>query len=197
MSPKYQAKYEENRDVLQYLLEIFHQQKNEMMVLIAVALGGAFFLVINILYANPGGGTTSGFIWFLVKYICLWAAVFFAADILARTFFRKLMKSMALGDADELYRVRIKRREKPLVVSVEFYDDKIINDTGSQQAVYLYSKIHNIMETDQAIGFLAKNGFGPKNFFGVPKSAIKADELDALKAFLLERCDRVRKIKKV
>lgn len=197
MPPKFTAKYEETKQVLIDLCEIFHQEKCEMTTLISVGIGGIALLVIEFLYANPGGGTTAGLIWFLVKYICVWIAVFFAADIVARTFFRRLMMSMAVGDGEELYRVRVLRREKPLVVRVEFYDDRIVNDTGTNQTVFVYSKIKKILETDKAIGFLGKNGPGPKKFFGVPKNVLKDDEIKELEAFLLEKCTQVKKIKSV
>lgn len=197
MPPKFKAKYEETKQTLIDFCEIFHQEKCEMTTLIAVAIGGAALLVIMLLYADPGGGTVGGLTWFLIKYICVWAAVFFAADILARTLFKKLMTDMAIGDAEELYHVRIKKRKKPLVVTVGFYDDKIVNDTGTSEAVYMYSKIKKLMETDKVIGFLAKNGPGPKNFFGVPKDALEEGEVEELKAFLLEKCVQVKKIKQV
>lgn len=197
MPPKFTAKYEENKQVLIDFCEIFHQEKCEMTTLISVGVGGTALLVIMLLYANPGGGTTAGLVWFLIKYVCVWAATFFAADIVARTFFRKLMMSMALGDAEELYRVRIRRRTKPLIVNVGFYDDRIVNDTGTNEAVFMYSKIKKLLETDKAIGFLAKNGPGPKNFFGVPKNALKDGDVEELKAFLLEKCVQVKKFKQV
>lgn len=197
MPPKFKAKYEETKQVLVDLCEIFHQDKCEMSVIIAVVLGGIALLVIELLYADPGGGSATGLLWFLVKYMCKWAIVFFIADIVARIFFRRLMNSMAVGDAEELYRIRIRKRDKPLVVKVEFYEDRIVNDTGTKQAIFMYSKVKKIMESDKAIGFLAKNGPGPKDFFGVPKSAIADGELEELKAYLVERCDQVKKIKKI
>lgn len=197
ITPEFSFKYEEDKQVLIDLCEIFHQEKCEMSTLIAVALGGAALLVIELLYANPGGGTASGLAFFLVKYLCLWAAVFFAADIVARTFFHRLMIDTAIGDAEELYKVRILKREKPMVVKVQFFEDKIVNDTGSKQAVFLCSNVRKILETDKAIGFLVKNGPGPKNFFGVPKRSIGEDKEQELKTFLLEKCPQIKKIKKI
>lgn len=196
MMPRFSAKYEETKKELLAFCEMFHQEKCEMTVLISVGVVGAALLFIILRYSNPGEGT-GGLAFFFVKYICVWIAAFFAGDIAARTFLRKMMMSTAYGDAEELYRIRIKKRSEPLVVNVGFYEDRIVNDTGAKQAVYPYLNIKKILESDKAIGFLAKDGPGPKSFFAVPKESIADGAVEELKAYLLEQCVHVKKIKKI
>lgn len=194
-SSRFKLKYTEDKKELIAFCEIFHQQKGEMNVLITIGIIGAALLFIFLFYSDPGNGTTKGLLLFLVKYISLWICAFFVGDIFARTLMRSMMMTKAVGDGEELYRVRVKRRKEPLVVTVEFFDEKIVNDTGTQQAIYLYSKVRKIMESEKAIGFLVANGPGPKNYFAVPKYVMKEREVEELKTFLLEKCENVKKIK--
>lgn len=194
MEPKFKAKYEETKEVLVALCELFHVDKGQMTLLYTVFLLGPVVLIFMFKYGHPGAGP-GGPLFFAVKFLCAWAAGMFAADIAGRTMIRSMQKSAAIGDGEELYRLRISKRNEPLYVSVEFYDDKIVNDTGARQAVFLYKKITKLLESDKAIGFLADNGPGPKRFFGVPKDALEDADVEELKQFLLEKCDRVKKFK--
>ncbi len=121
MEKKYSAKYEETKEALIAFCEIFHQEKCEMSVLIAVAFGGVVLLGLNIVGGNLSGSSREVFL-FLVKYVSMWITAFFAGAILSKTLFRRMMMSTAFGDAQELYRLRIKKRSKPLVVRVDFYE---------------------------------------------------------------------------
>ena len=196
MEKKYSAKYEETKEALIAFCEIFHQEKCEMSVLIAVAFGGVVLLGLNIVGGNLSGSSRVVFL-FLVKYVSMWITAFFAGAILSKTLFRRMMMSTAFGDAQELYRLRIKKRSKPLVVRVDFYEDRIVNDTGTKQAEYSYSNVKKLLESDKAIGFLSDVGPGPKNFFGVPKDAFEDADIEEVKAFLVEKCTGVKKFKKI
>ena len=196
MEKKYSAKYEETKDVLVALCEIFHQDKFELSILIGIGVFGSILLVLMLATGSSGAGA-GAIAYFLVKYLCVWAAFFFGGDIFARTIGKSMMKSTAYGDADALQRLRIKKREKALVVEVGFYEDRIVNDTGTKQAEYLYSDIKKLLESDKAIGFLADVGPGPKRYFGVPKDAFYDCDIEEVKTYLVERCPGVKKFKKV
>ena len=191
MSPKYKVKYEETKEALIAFCEIFHQDKCEMTCLVGVGIFGFLVLIMTIVSGTPAN------LLFYVKFFSVWIAFFFGADILARTLLKRMMFSSAVGDAEELYRVRIAKRPEPLKVSVEFYDDKIVNDTGSKQTVFYYAKVKKLLESEKAIGFLVKDGPGPKIFFGVPNDAFEEGQLDDVKAFLLEKCTNVKKFKQI
>lgn len=197
MSPKYTAKYEETKEALIAFCEIFHQERCEMTCLIGVGIFCPIILIMMFLTGNPGGGTVGGTLFFLFKFLCVWIAAFFAADILARTLLRRMMFTSAVGDAEELYRIRIKKRSKPLVVNVEFYEDKIVNDTGTKQSVFYYEKVKKLLESEKAVGFLVKDGPGPKTFFAVPKNALEEGKLEELKTYLLEKCTHIKKFKTI
>ncbi len=197
MEKKYSAKYEETKDVLVAFCEIFHQDKFELSILIGIGIFGSLLLGLVLLSGDPGDGTEGGFVYFLVKYICVWIAVFFAGDTFARTIGKGMMKSTAYGDATELQRLRIKKRDKALIVKVGFYEDRIVNDTGTKQAEYPYDKVKKLLESDKAIGFLCDVGPGPKNFFGVPKDAFGDTDIEEVKKFLVEKCPQVKKFKKI
>lgn len=196
MEKKYSAKYEETKEALTAFCEIFHQEKSEMSILIFIGIGGVILLGLNIVGGNLSGSSRE-VAFFLVKYVCLWITAFFVGDILAKTVVRRMMMSTAFGDAQELYRLRIKKRSKPLVVTVDFYEDRIVNDTGTKQAEYSYSNVRKLLESDKAIGFLSDVGPGPKNFFGVPKDAFGDADIEEVKAFLMEKCTGVKKFKKI
>lgn len=193
---KYSAKYEETQEVLTALCEIFHQDKLEMSILIGIGIFGAILLVLVLMSGNPGEGV-GGLLMFLIKYVCVWIACFFGGDIFVRTIGRSMMKSTAYGDADVLQRIRIKKRKETLIVKVGFYEDQIVNDTGTKQTAYPYADVKKLLESDKAIGFLCDVGPGPKNFFGVPKAAFGDSDIEEVKAFLVEKCPQVKKFKKV
>ena len=110
---RFKLKYTEDKKELIAFCEIFHQQKGEMNVLITIGIIGAALLFIFLFYSDPGNGTTKGLLLFLVKYISLWICAFFVGDIFARTLMRSMMMTKAVGDGEELYRVRVKRRKEP------------------------------------------------------------------------------------
>lgn len=196
MEKKYSAKYEETKDVLVALCEIFHQDKFELSILIGIGVFGSILLVLVLASGSPGA-QTGAIAYFLVKYLCVWVAFFFGGDIFARTIGKSMMKSAAYGDADALQRLRIKKREKALIVEVGFYEDRIVNDTGTNRVEYPYSDIKKLLESDKAIGFLVDVGPGPKRFFGVPKDAFLDCDVEEVKAYLVDRCPKVKKFKKV
>lgn len=196
MEKKYSAKYEETKEALTAFCEIFHQEKSEMSILIFIAVGGVILLGINYVGGNLSGSTREVTM-FLVKYVCWWAAAFVIGYTLSKTVVKRMMMSSAFADAQELYRLRIKKRAKPLVVTVDFYEDRIVNDTGTKQAEYSYSNVIKLLESDKAIGFLSDVGPGPKNFFGVPKEAFGDTDIEEVKAFLVEKCTGVKKFKKI
>lgn len=197
MEKKYSAKYEETKEVLAALCEIFHQDKFELSILIGIGAFGSLLLALVLFSGDPGDGTPGGTAFFLLRYFGIWAASFIVGDIFARTIGKGMMKSTAYGDAVELQRLRIRKRDKALVVRVGFYEDRIVNDTGTKQAEYLYSDVKKLLESDKAIGFLCDVGPGPKNFFGVPKDAFSDCDVEEVKSFLLEKCPKVKKFKKI
>lgn len=197
MEKRYTAKYEETKEALIAFCEIFHQERSEMTILISIGIFGPLILLLMLMSGSPGEGAAGGMPFFLLKFLCVWAAAFFIGDIFARTIGRAMMMSTARGDAEELQRIRIRKRKEALVVKVEFYEDRILNDTGTKQMEYPYSKVRKLLESDKAIGFLAKVGPGPKNFFGVPKEAFGDSDIEEVKAFLVEKCPNVKKFKKI
>lgn len=193
MESRFLVRYEETKKTLIAFCEIFHQEKCEMSTLVTVGVVGPIVLVMMFIYGNPGGGTVSGIAFFLLKFICVWAAAFFAGDILARTFLRSMMMTTAIGDGEELYKRRVRPRKEPLVVDVVFYDDHVVNDTGTQQKSFLYADVTKLLESDKALGVLVDQGLGPKSFFGIPKDGVVDGDIDSLKEFLAGKCTRVHR----
>lgn len=196
MEKKYTAKYEETKEALIAFCEIFHQERSEMTILISIGIFGPLILIL-VLTAGGVGEGPGGMPFFLFKFLCVWAAAFFAGDIFAKTIGRAMMMSTARGDAEELAKLRIRKRKEAMVVKVEFYEDRIVNDTGTKQMEYSYSNVKKLLESDKAIGFLSDVGPGPKNFFGVPKEAFGDSDIEEVKAFLVEKCPQVKKFKKI
>lgn len=196
MKPKYKAQYTETKDILVSLLELFHVDKAQMTIIYTVLVFGPIVLAMMFIYGEPGS-KPGGLLFFFVKFLCGWAACFFAADIMGKTFVRSMQKSAALGDGIEVYKLRMQKRSEPMVVKIQIFEDRIVNTIDEKEKEFLFTNVKKMMESEKAIGFLVYEGPGPKRFFGIPKSCLEKSDIniEEVKAFLLERCIHVKKYK--
>lgn len=193
MKPKYLVKYEETKETMVQTCELQLLDVNALNIRIGIGVLGAAVLCIMIVQGNFLDLPFMDQLLFLVKFCAGWLGVFVVGEIFANTIGKKLQRTSAYGHADELYEERSSKRKGTLVVEMQFYDDKFVNDTKTKKAPFGYDKVIKLLESEDAIGIVIRSDYGPAGIFGFPKNSVEDGKLEELKAFLLEKCVRVKK----
>lgn len=189
---RYQVSYTETEEVVTQTCKIFHRSQKRTVYRIAVAVFGAMLLGFMLVYGDRGGGTPGGLLIFLLKYAVGWIIAFFVADILAQTLGKKIEEFSSLTDGEEMYEIRMRKRKAPPKVRMEFYDDHVANIVDGAKKEYLYSQVLKLVEMDTTIGIIMLRQDGTKGMFGFPKSGLVDADIEEFKAFLVEKCTRVK-----
>lgn len=201
MDKRYRVSYRESEEILIKICEVYDIDNSDIMLKFVAAVLGVIVPVMMFIYGNPGGGTTSGTLMFLIKYVVVFAVIFAAALIFNRTIWRKAVKASAYAAGQEFFAERMQKRKNPLNVKMEFYDDHFTNITPNKQKEYPYERITKLIETDTGFGIKFKTDtsktFIPNGMMGFPKDTLEEADFDEFKQFLLEHCPKVKKIKKL
>ncbi len=195
MTPKFKVKYEETKETLIQTCELYRLDLNKIGYRICAACLAIAVLIIILVKSNLLTQSTNDQIFFYIRYLVIWIAIFIGLEIFRKTFGKKMAKTSAYGDGDAAYTARCEQRKGKLVVEMSFFEDHFLNDTGSKQTTYAYTDVAKILESDTAIGIVVKTPDGPKGIYSFPKEALSDISLEDAKAFLETACPSVKKVK--
>lgn len=198
MAYSYRVKYEETKETLEPVCELFDVDNSEITMKFVAAGLGVVVLVFMFIYGNPGGGTLPGILLFMIKFLAGWAALAIAAMIINKTVWRKAVRATAAGDAEEIYKFRREKDGKNITSQIDFYEDRFESVTKIKTRAFDYERAIKLLESERALGIVIKTEKNIRAVIGFPKEALVEGDIEELKSFLLARCPNVKnKIKKL
>lgn len=201
MACNFRVSYEETEDNLTDVCELFNADNSDLMMkFVSIVLGIIVFIFIMI-YGNPGGGTTKGLVFFVIKYIVIWAVVTILMLIINRTLWRKVIKTTSIGDAELLLANR-KKSGKGVKSEIEFCEDHFVSVMEIKRREFPYNQVVRLVETKKAFGMVIKqNGSffqSTRAMVGFPKESLVDGNLDEFRQYMLKKCQKTKnKIKKL
>ena len=178
MKGKYQFRYIETEEVLTDFLKVHGMTKISKNYKIVVFTGGVFVLLFMLVYSNVLHGTAGSIAFFALKYLVCWALAFVIAEVLARTFGKKMEMLASTGDGQTMYEERMKKWKEPFNVKLEFGKDSWTSFVhGNKQTLY-YKNVERIIESEKIIAMIVYVETGGKKFFGFPKDGIQDADID-------------------
>lgn len=197
MKYKYRVSYEETRDALEEICGLYNADSSDITMKVVCVIVGVILLAFNCIYGNPGGGTTEGFLLFLVKFLVIWALLSFVAILINHTLWRKVVDTTSVGDAESSYYRRKAKNNGVLKSQIEFYDNCFRSITEIKKRDFSYDNVVKLVETKKAFGIVIRqrlDELGTRSaVIGFPKSALEDADIEELKAYLLEKCPKVKK----
>lgn len=192
---RFEIKYKETQDVLEKICMTYNADKVSINCRMFALIVVPFIVGLMFVYGNPGGGTTSGIVFFLIKALVSWVAVVFAGGIIGKTFGKKIAELSSAGDGEEMFEKRTKRRKgEVLEVCVRFGENSFKNITKTLTKEYLYVNVTRLIETDDAMALVVlRPETGEKGLYGFPKDSFTIGDADDLRAFLEEKCKGAKK----
>ena len=202
MAYNYRVKYKETVENLEAVCELYDVDNSELTMKVVAVGAGILVMILIFIYGDPGGGTLTGLLLFLAKYLITWAVLSAAAMFFNRTVWRKAVRATAAGDAQEMYRYRKAKNGDEVVSQIDFYEDRFESVTKIKERAFGYDQVLRLLETERGFGLVIKRDRdtvgSPRAMIGFPKEALVEAEMEELKGFLLERCQGVKgKIKKL
>lgn len=197
MTGRYCVKYKESQDTLKKICELFRLDESDITLKFVVLFLGVLVFYFMQQYSNPGGGTTNGMIIFVVKYLVCWIAAFFVAILFNRTIWRKALDATATGDAEDQFMKRFKMNGGTVNTELDFYEDHFDSVMEKKTRSFQYSQVVKLLESKEAFAVVVKtdpDGIGsPRAMCGFPKESLEQGDIEELKAFLLERCTKMKR----
>lgn len=136
---------------------------------------------------------------FFVKFVIWWVVALAVLELFFKTFGKKLMLLSAEGTGHRLYDLRMDKREEPLEMSADFYDDHFTFTGANKDKTYRYDEVVRLLESVDLIGIVVRVQDGRKMIYSFPKNEVTVVEtgemtgIGELKDFLAEKCTGVKK----
>lgn len=193
MKAQYTMNYIETKEVLEDTLKLYGVSRLSKNYRIIVSFAGVFVIGMYIYYGKPFGGNPTENVLLVMKMLLLWLAAYAAGEAFSRTIGKWLELTSAIGDAEQLYELKMNKNGKPLKVRVEFFEDHFTNHASNKSQEYRYADAIKLIESRDTIGIAVHLDDGKKPFFGFPKAGIEDADIEELKHFLEVKCPGVKR----
>ncbi len=114
MANYYRVAYKESKNTLKQICELFRVDSSDITIKFIVTVMGplVFYFMCKWKPGRRYAGRNELF--FVIKYIVVWALAFVAAVILNRTIWRKVLSTTAVGDAEDQFDRRCRLNGGPV-----------------------------------------------------------------------------------
>lgn len=191
--PRFIMKYKETKDVLVDTLQLYGMSRVQNNYRLIVALVGVCAIIMYVVYEHPFGGNPGANVLVVVKILVIWVLAFVLGEVLSRTLGKKLELVTSLGDATQMYSMKIDKMGQPLDVTVKFYEDTFVSSANHKSQGYRYEEVMKLVESPDTIGIAMHLEGGQKPFYGYPKEGLVDADIEELKSFLINKCPKVEK----